>query len=121
MQTTHGDACDECGTVLFQAGDRVPVGTYLRVDDGSFLRVSLAAPGPLPASFDGHIARYSAAAAPCACTYHAGATDDEAFLVSPRRRVDRSSDGAARGPNLVPSALLEPKASVRPARTDGRR
>ncbi|MBF6592317.1 MAG: hypothetical protein IVW57_17530, partial [Ktedonobacterales bacterium] len=60
----HGDQredqCEECGTHLYQAGEHVPVGTYLRVDDGSFQRVSLAAAGPLPASFDGHVARYRA-------------------------------------------------------------
>ena len=59
--------CEECGTPLYQAGERVPAGAYLRVDDGSFHRVSLPAGGVLPASFDGHIAVYRAAAAHCAC------------------------------------------------------
>ena len=59
--------CEECGTRLYQASDRVPSGSYLRVDDGSFHCLSIAAAGPLPASLDGHVARYRAAAAPCAC------------------------------------------------------
>lgn len=67
MQSAHGDECEECGTHLFQAGERVPAGAYLRVDDGSFQRVSLPATGPLPASFDGHVALYRAAAASCVC------------------------------------------------------
>jgi hypothetical protein len=59
--------CEECGTRIFLAGECVPAGTYLRVDDGSFQRLHLTASGELPASFDGHIARYRIAAAPCAC------------------------------------------------------
>lgn len=63
----HSNPCEECGTPLYQAGERVLPGTYLRVDDGSFQRVSLSATGPLPASFDGHVALYRIAAAPCVC------------------------------------------------------
>jgi hypothetical protein len=59
--------CEECGTRLYQAGDTVPAGTYLRVDDGSFHSLSLSSADPLPASFDGHVAQYRAAAAPCMC------------------------------------------------------
>lgn len=59
--------CDECGTALYKAGDVVPAGTYMRVDDDSFRQVTLAHRGPLPASFDGHVAAYRIAAAPCAC------------------------------------------------------
>ncbi len=59
--------CDECGTHLYQAGERVPAGTYLRVDDESFQRIQLSTAGRLPASFDGHVAWYRTAAAPCAC------------------------------------------------------
>ena len=59
--------CEECGTRLYLAGDQVPAGTYLRVDDGSFQRLNLAGAGPLPASFDGHVAQYRVAAAPCVC------------------------------------------------------
>lgn len=62
-----GGTCEECGTRLYQAGDTAPAGAYLRVDDGSFHRVILPSAGPLPASFDGHVARYRAAAAPCVC------------------------------------------------------
>lgn len=59
--------CEECDTPLYQAGEFVSAGDYLRVDDGSFQRVRLSALEQLPASFDGHIALYRAAAAPCAC------------------------------------------------------
>ena len=63
----HHPLCDECGTRLYQAGERVHAGTYLRVDDESFQRVRVSTGGGLPASFDGHIALYRAAAAPCVC------------------------------------------------------
>jgi hypothetical protein len=88
MQVTHvtqGERqglCEECGTRLYQAGEWAPAGTYLRVDDGSLRSLSLAADGALPASFDGRVALYRAAAAPCVCerhtyrhTYKAGADD----------------------------------------------
>jgi hypothetical protein len=64
MQAAH---CDECGTTLYPAGQLVPAGIYLRVDDGSFQRLRLVTGGTLPASMDGHVALYRAAAAPCAC------------------------------------------------------
>ncbi len=63
--------CEECGTRLYHAGEHVPEGTYLRVDDGSFERVSSSDYDVLPASFDGHVALYRAAAAPCACDHAA--------------------------------------------------
>lgn len=59
--------CDECGIALFDAGAIVPAGTYVRVDDRSFRRVTLQQRGPLPASFDGHIAEYRSATASCLC------------------------------------------------------
>ena len=59
--------CDECGTKLYEAGEVVPAGDYTRVDDRSFRHVALLQRGPLPPSFDGHIALYRSAAAPCAC------------------------------------------------------
>jgi len=59
--------CDECGTELYEAGEVVPAGDYTRVDDRSFRHVALIQRGPLPPSFDGHIALYRSAAAPCAC------------------------------------------------------
>jgi len=66
----HGERleqCDECGTHLYQAGEWAPAGAYLRVDDGSLQRLSLSISGALPASFDGRVALYRAAAAPCVC------------------------------------------------------
>lgn len=61
--------CEECGTALFEAGDVVPAGDYLRVDDGSFSRIAMARRGPIPASFDGHVAEYRSAGAVCACRH----------------------------------------------------
>ncbi len=76
--------CDECGTRLYQAGERVRAGTYLRVDDESFHPVRIAAGGRLPASFDGHIALYRAAAAPCVCEMR------HRDLISPSATVRRA-------------------------------
>lgn len=59
--------CEECGAALFEAGDVVPAGDYLRVDDGSFSRIVMARRGPIPASLDGHVAEYRSAGAVCAC------------------------------------------------------
>ena len=59
--------CDECGTALYTVGEIVPAGVYVRVDDGSFRKVTLKRTGRLPASFDGHIAQYRDAAASCVC------------------------------------------------------
>ena len=66
------ETCNECGDRLYQAGERVPAGAYLRVDDDSFHRVYLAVSGALPASFDGHVALYRTAAAPCVCARRKG-------------------------------------------------
>lgn len=77
--------CDECGTRLYQAGERARAGTYLRVDDESFHRVRVAAGGRLPASFDGHIALYRAAAAPCVCEMR------RRDLISPPARGPRAA------------------------------
>jgi hypothetical protein len=61
--------CDECSMPLWKAGTIVPPGTYTRVDNRSYLMVMLEQEGPLPATFDGHIALYCTAA--CACREHA--------------------------------------------------
>ena len=47
---------------VWNAGEVVPVGTYVRIDDQSYRIVTLDQDGPLPASFDGHVALYRAAA-----------------------------------------------------------
>ncbi|HEX9037397.1 MAG TPA: hypothetical protein VF808_10450 [Ktedonobacterales bacterium] len=67
MESAQRQQCEECGSRIFQAGELAPAGTYVRIDDGSFLSVILAAAKPLPASFDGHRALYRAAASPCVC------------------------------------------------------
>lgn len=63
----NDEFCEECGTRLYQAGENVPAGAYLRIDDGSFQPIRLVTSGVLPASLDGHVALYRAAAAPCTC------------------------------------------------------
>ena len=45
---------------LWKAGDIVPAGSYRRVDDTLHRLVVLQQEGPLPASFDGHVALYCA-------------------------------------------------------------
>ena len=46
--------CEECQMPLWKAGEVVPAGTYVRVDDRSYRTVMLDQEGPLPATFDGH-------------------------------------------------------------------
>ena len=43
---------------LWKAGEIAPAGTYVRVDDCSYRAVTLEQAGPLPATFDGHVALY---------------------------------------------------------------
>lgn len=66
--------CEECGAHVWRAGNIVPAGTYVRIDDRSYKLVVLAANGPLPATFDGHVARYRIAGVTCACMERACAT-----------------------------------------------
>lgn len=64
----HGEVplqCEECQMPLWKAGEVVPEGTYVRVDDRSYRAVILNQEGPLPATFDGHVALYCTSA--CAC------------------------------------------------------
>jgi hypothetical protein len=42
----------------YHAGEIVPAGTYMRIDDGSRRLVELEQAGPLPPGFDGHVAIY---------------------------------------------------------------
>ena len=51
---------DEYQIPLWKAGEFVPAGTYVRVDDLSYKVVVLRQDGPLPATFDGHVALYRA-------------------------------------------------------------
>ncbi len=57
--------CEECQMPLWKAGEVVPAGTYVRVDDRSYRAVTLEREGPLPATFDGHVALYCTAACTC--------------------------------------------------------
>lgn len=61
--------CEECQMPLWKAGEVVPAGTYVRVDDRSYRAVTLDLEGSLPATFDGHIALYCTSA--CECMDHA--------------------------------------------------
>ena len=54
--------CDGCQAPVWKAGEVVPAGTYVRIDDESYRKVTLWQAGSLPASFDGHVAYYRAAA-----------------------------------------------------------
>lgn len=75
MRQTHGREaaadeaehlrCEECQMPLWRAGEVVPAGTYVRVDDRSYRAVVLDLERPLPATFDGHVALYCTSA--CAC------------------------------------------------------
>jgi hypothetical protein len=75
--------CEECGCALYEAGDVVPAGVYARVDDASFRQIALARPGPLPASFDGHIAAYRAAVSSCACRRPTNSAADATIAAEP--------------------------------------
>jgi hypothetical protein len=66
--------CEECQLPLWKAGEVAPTGTYARVDDQSHHLVRLDQEGPLPATFDGHVASYCTAARICACMEHANQT-----------------------------------------------
>ncbi|HET9921309.1 MAG TPA: hypothetical protein VFQ30_15800 [Ktedonobacteraceae bacterium] len=57
--------CEECQIPLWKAGEIVAAGTYVRVDDDSYRVVILNERGPLPATFDGHIALYCVSACTC--------------------------------------------------------
>lgn len=57
--------CEECQMPLWQAGEVVPAGTYVRVDDRSYHAVLLDQEGPLPATFDGHAALYCTSGCSC--------------------------------------------------------
>lgn len=45
---------------IWKAGEIVPAGTYMRIDQQSYHIVTLENEGPLPATFDGHVAYYRA-------------------------------------------------------------
>lgn len=68
---------EEYGMHVWQAGDSVPAGIYLRVDDASFRVVNLEQEDRLPASYDGHIAWYCRA--PFASLIHVQADGSHAI------------------------------------------
>jgi hypothetical protein len=49
---------EEYQTSLWKAGEVAPAGTYIRIDAQPYRTVTLDDEGPLPATFDGHIAFY---------------------------------------------------------------
>jgi hypothetical protein len=52
---------DEAQFPVWKAGEVVPAGIYVRIDNRSSHQVILEQTGPLPPSFDGQIACYRAA------------------------------------------------------------
>jgi len=44
--------------LVWKAGEVVLPGTYIRIDDDSYRKITLTHKGPLPATFDGHVALY---------------------------------------------------------------
>ncbi len=58
--------CEECQQELWKAGEIVPAGAYARIDDRSYRLVILEQAGPLPATFDGHVALYCPSTCWCA-------------------------------------------------------
>ncbi len=56
---------EEYGMELWRAGDLVPAGSYLRVDDHSYRLIVLKEQDHLPGSCDGHVAFYCQASAVC--------------------------------------------------------
>ena len=50
---------EEYQMLVWKAGEIVPAGTYVRIDDLSYRIITLDCEGPLPATFDGHVALYS--------------------------------------------------------------
>ena len=70
---------EEYQVPVWKAGEIVPAGTYVRIDNHSYRSVTLDQDGPLPASFDGQVALYHAAAKVHrhkghSSQYHAGET-----------------------------------------------
>jgi hypothetical protein len=94
--------CKECGTALYPAGHWVPAGIYLRVDDGSFQRLQLVSGGLLPATLDGHVALYRAAAAPCTCQRRRARATPRAQRVSGTSAASTAAaSGAMRRPAVI--------------------
>lgn len=49
---------DDDGELLYTAGETVPAGHYTKVDASYPSEIILEVGGPLPPSFDGHVAMY---------------------------------------------------------------
>jgi hypothetical protein len=49
---------EEYQAQIWKAGEIVPAGTYVRIDQQSYRLVTLDCEGPLPATFDDHVACY---------------------------------------------------------------
>jgi hypothetical protein len=49
---------EEYQTHVWKAGEIAPAGIYVRMDKPSYRTVILDSEGPLPATFDGHVALY---------------------------------------------------------------
>ena len=51
---------EEFQIAIWKAGEIAPAGIYVRIDEPSSRIVTLECEGPLPATFDGHVAYYRA-------------------------------------------------------------
>lgn len=58
--------CEECQQDLWQAGEIVPMGTFIHVDDHSHRIVILEQERARPSMFDGPITLYCSSACRCA-------------------------------------------------------
>ena len=97
--------CEECQMPLWRAGEVVPAGTYVRMDDRSYRTVVLDQVGPLPATFDGHVALYCTSG--CACRDHANRrpTVHKEIEKETPEQADFRSDVKRRDQWLLPEAL----------------
>jgi hypothetical protein len=84
----------ELGTPIWRAGELAPPGVYVRVDDGSHRLIRLESAGPLPPSFDGHVACYRLA------------PRSYAPARAPTERVPEEPLGAVRGRATAAPALI---------------
>ena len=81
--------CEEYQMPLWKAGEVVPAGTYVRIDDGSYRLVTLDREGPLPPSFDAHIALYCVCG--CACRKRANCQLDSSGTGKPLQPTERET------------------------------
>ena len=87
--------CEECHVPLWRAGEVVSAGVYVRVDDRSYRGITLEHEGPLPATFDGHIALYCISA--CQCREQAKQPQTSCAICVPSSDTQAATKGAEYG------------------------